>query len=80
MNTGVKMTALEIAKNHFAKTNKSLIVQVRENEYVLTKDYFEQWEDGVSKTALFIVNPTKREKLGYRWVSTENISIKQEVQ
>lgn len=74
------MTALEIAKNHFAKTNQSLIVQVRGTNYVLTKDYFEQWKDGVNKTALFILNPTKREKLGYRWVSTKNISIKQEVQ
>ena len=74
------MTSFQIAKDHFKKTNKALLVQVRGKDYILHKDYFEAWElavqDGDNEMRvipLYILNPNKGEKLGYRWVRIKNI-------
>ena len=83
------MTPFEIAKEHFSKTKKAMIVQVRGKDYFLYRDIFESWEFDQEDIArgreiysdrlpLFIVNPTRGEKLGYRWVSAKNITIKKE--
>jgi len=80
------MTSYQIAKEHFAKTNEALIVQIRNKDYILYKMYFSGWEMAINEgkeittIPLYILNPTRRERLGYRWISTKNISIKQEVQ
>ena len=83
------MTSFQIAKEHFAKSDRSILVQVRGKDYILYKSYFSSWEftqedieqgrEVISdRIPLYIVNPTRREKLGYRWVSAKNITIKKE--
>ena len=69
------MTPLEIAKEHFSKTDDCLLVQVNGNDYELTKNWFEGWEEGYDKITLFRCGNNT-----YKSIKTKNITIKHEVQ
>ena len=71
------MTVLEKLTEIFSVDNKPIYVVVNGTDYMFYKDNYEAWIDGAPKVPLFLADPSKREKFGYRWVKTENIKIKQ---
>ena len=73
-NTGeTKMTAFEIAKEHFSKTDDLLLVNVHGNDYELSKSWFGGWEEGFDKIMLY-----RKGNRTYRLILTKNIKIKKE--
>ena len=47
------MIAFEIAKEHFSKTDKDIIVTVHGNKWKLYKTWFDAWADGDDRILLF---------------------------
>ena len=70
-NKEATMSAFEIAKEHFSKTDKDIIVTVHGNDYELCKTWFEAWVDGEDRILLYRVG-----KHIYRNILTKNIKIK----
>ena len=71
------MTPFETAKEHFAKTDDLLLVQVNGNDWLLNKMWFKAWVRGDERIFLHTIN-----KFGNRAVKlilTKNITIKKEI-
>jgi len=70
-NKEATMSAFEIAKEHFSKTDDDLLVKVHGNDYELTKNWFGAWVRGDDRILLFRCGNST-----YKLILTKNIKIK----